>query len=77
MRTEMTYKIKDGPKQIFSKFQKSLAQRISGRELAKKYAACRTNPTKAAAKLHLLMSVLSGSPRRVKLTAERVGDSPP
>lgn len=45
--------------------------------LAKKYAACRTNHTKAAAKLHMVMSVLSGSPRRVKLTSERVGDSTP
>lgn len=45
--------------------------------LAEKYAACRTNHTKAAAKLHMVMSVLSGSPKRVKLTSERVGDSTP
>lgn len=45
--------------------------------LADRYAACRTNHTKAAAKLHMVMSVLSGSPNQVRLTAERVGDTTP
>jgi IS4 transposase len=45
--------------------------------LAKAYAARRTNHTQAAAKLHVLMNVLDGSPRGVKLTAERVHDQVP
>ena len=45
--------------------------------LAKTFAATRTNHTKAAAKLHMVMSVLDCSPRRVKLTSERVGDTAP
>jgi len=45
--------------------------------LAKAYAACRTNHTKAAAKLHVVMNILDGSPSRVKLTPERVHDQTP
>lgn len=45
--------------------------------LAGSYAACRTNHTKAAAKLHMIMSVVDGSPTKVKLTAERVHDTVP
>jgi len=45
--------------------------------LSKNYAACRTNHTKAAAKLHMVMSVIDGSPNRMKLTAERVNDKTP
>ena len=45
--------------------------------LAKRFAATRTNHTKAAAKLHMVLSVLAGTPRKVKLTAERVGDTVP
>ena len=45
--------------------------------LAKAYGACRTNHTKAAAKLHVVMNVLDGSPRRVKLTPERTNDQTP
>lgn len=45
--------------------------------LSKAYAACRTNHTKAAAKLHVVMNVLDGSPHRVKLTPERVHDQTP
>ncbi len=45
--------------------------------LAKAYAACRTNHTKAAAKLHVVMNVLDGSARQVKLTPERVHDQTP
>ena len=45
--------------------------------LAKPYAACRTNHTKAAAKLHVVMNILEGSPSRVKLTPERVHDQAP
>lgn len=45
--------------------------------LAKPFAATRTNHTKAAAKLHMVMSVLAYTPRKVKLSAERVGDTAP
>jgi len=45
--------------------------------LADTYGACRTNHTRAAAKLHMVMSVVSGSPHSVKLTAERVRDTTP
>ena len=45
--------------------------------LAKRFAATRTNHTKAAAKLHMVISVLACTPRKVKLTAERVGDTVP
>lgn len=45
--------------------------------LAGSYAACRTNHTKAAAKLHMVMSVAGGTPYKVKLTSERVHDTVP
>lgn len=45
--------------------------------LSKAYAGTRTNASKAAAKLHMVMSVLDGSPRRVKLTPERTNDRTP
>ena len=45
--------------------------------LAPSFAACRTNHTKAAAKLHVVMNVLDGSPSRVKLTSERTSDGTP
>ena len=45
--------------------------------LASKFPATRTNHTKAAAKLHVVMRVCDGSPARVKLTCERTGDSVP
>lgn len=41
------------------------------------YGACRTNHTKAAAKIHVVMNVADGSPARVKLTAERTNDRTP
>jgi IS4 transposase len=44
--------------------------------LAKSFAACRTNHTLAALKLHTVMSVNAAGPRRVKITAERVHDGP-
>ena len=39
------------------------------------YAACRTNHTKAAAKLHLIVSVLGKSEQKVKLTSGRTHES--
>lgn len=45
--------------------------------LASDYPGCRTNHTKAAAKLHMVMNVADGSPRRLKLTSERTGDTMP
>ncbi len=42
--------------------------------LAPAYAACRTNHTKAAAKLHVVLSVLGRGPHTVKLTSERTKD---
>ena len=39
------------------------------------YAACRTNHTKAACKLHLVYSVLGKSEQKVKLTCERTRES--
>ncbi len=45
--------------------------------LANTYAACRTNHTKAAAKLHAVINVLDGSPTRVKFTSERTSDVTP
>ena len=44
------------------------------RMLEKAFSACRTNHTKAAAKLHVVMSVLALGPRKLKLTSERVHD---
>jgi putative transposase len=43
--------------------------------LARDWPACRTNHTQAAAKMHVAMRVVDGSPMRVKLTGERAGDS--
>lgn len=45
--------------------------------LANTYPGCRTNHTKAAAKLHMVMNVADGSPRRLKLTPERTADTTP
>lgn len=45
--------------------------------LADTYAACRTNHTRAAAKLHVVVNAMDASPRRVKLTPERTGDTTP
>ena len=45
--------------------------------LAGVYPATRTNHTKAAAKLHVVMTVQEGSPCRVQLTPERVHDQTP
>jgi IS4 transposase len=45
--------------------------------LAQPYPACRTNHTQAAAKLHVVMRVLDGSPSKVKLTSERTNDRTP
>ncbi len=42
--------------------------------LSKTYAACRTNHTQAAAKLHLVLSVLGTSQHQVRLTSERTAD---
>ena len=39
------------------------------------YAACRTNHTQAAAKLHLVLSVLGKSEQKVKLTPQRTHES--
>jgi len=48
------------------------------REMASKaWLACRTNHTSHAAKLHVVMRICDGSPNRVKLTGERVGDTGP
>ena len=45
--------------------------------LARAYPACRTNHTKAAAKLHVVMNIRDGAPTQVKLTPERVHDQTP
>lgn len=42
--------------------------------LADKFAACRTNHTKAAAKLHAVLSLSRQVVSRLSITAERVGD---
>ena len=39
------------------------------------FAACRTNHTQAAAKLHVVMSVLGRGPHTVKITSERTHDT--
>ena len=44
--------------------------------LERRYPACRTNHTRAAAKLHLVMSVKGGGPRSVRLTSGRQHDGP-
>ena len=42
--------------------------------LARAFPGCRTNHTRAAAKLHLVMSVLGAGPRSVAVTGERVNE---
>jgi IS4 transposase len=42
--------------------------------LARAFPGCRTNHTRAAAKLHLVMSVLGAGPRGVSVTGERVNE---
>ena len=42
--------------------------------LAGAFPACRTNHTRAAAKMHVVMSVKGRGPRSIKLTRERAGD---
>lgn len=44
--------------------------------LARSFAACRTNHTLAAAKIHLVLNVRGRGPQRIKITAERVHDGP-
>jgi len=44
--------------------------------LERRFPACRTNHTKAAAKLHVVMSVRGQGPRTVKLTSGRQHDGP-
>ena len=44
--------------------------------LERRFPACRTNHTKAAAKLHVVMSVRGQGPRTVKLTSGRKHDGP-
>jgi len=44
--------------------------------LARRYPACRTNHTQAAAKLHVVLNVQGKGPQRVQLTSERVHDGP-
>ncbi len=44
--------------------------------LEKRFPACRTNHTKAAAKLHVVMSARGQGPRSVKLTSGRQHDGP-
>ncbi len=44
--------------------------------LEKRFPACRTNHTKASAKLHVVMSVKGQGPRSVKLTSGRRHDGP-
>lgn len=43
--------------------------------LKKTYPACRTNHTQAAAKLHLVVSVLGKSAQQIRLTKERIHDA--
>jgi IS4 transposase len=44
--------------------------------LERVYPACRTNHTKAALKLHTVMSATGAGPRSIKITSERVHDGP-
>ncbi len=44
--------------------------------LERRFPGCRTNHTKAAAKLHVVMSVKGQGPRSVKLTSSRQHDGP-
>ena len=45
--------------------------------LGSSYPACRTNHTKAAAKLHVVMNVIDASVHTVRVTGERVDDRTP
>lgn len=45
--------------------------------LARSLRGCRTNHSKAAAKLHAVINVLDGSPSRLKLTSARTNDQTP
>lgn len=45
--------------------------------LQKRFPACRTNHTKAAAKMHTVLSIAGHSDSRVKITSERVNDRTP
>ena len=69
--------LKDG---VFSAFRDVLAIDSTVLRLhallAKRYAACRTNHTKAAAKLHTIINVLGRGIQKVKITCERVHDGP-
>ncbi len=40
------------------------------------FPACRTNHTRAALKLHTVLSVLGTGPRSLRITSERVHDGP-
>lgn len=69
------------PEGVLSGFKELLAIDASvlrlHRLLSPAFSACRTNHTKAAAKLHIVMNVLDGSAHRVKLTSERTSDGTP
>ena len=45
--------------------------------LAKSYAGSRTNHSAAAAKVHVVMNVIDGSPRQVRVSDGRTGDTVP
>jgi len=45
--------------------------------LATSYPACRTNHTKAAAKMHMVMNVIDASVHKVRVTGEKVHDQTP
>jgi len=45
--------------------------------LCTSYPACRTNHTQAAAKLHMVMNVVDGSPARLCISDERTNDRTP
>lgn len=45
--------------------------------LSAEFPGCRTNHSPAAAKLHMVMNVVDGSPNRIRLTGERTGDGGP
>ena len=45
--------------------------------LAKSYAGSRTNHSAAAAKVHVVMNVIDGSPRQVRVSDGRTGDTSP
>ena len=47
------------------------------RLLQRAFSGTRTHQVPAAAKFHVVLNVLDGSPRRVKLTSERTGDTAP